>query len=185
MRRIIIGIMLVCVTMPGHIAGVFPQSLADVARKEAERRRQLEQQGVQAKIITVGDPAQLAPGGSISTSTPVAGRAAADTGAEKGVPRASLRSYQTTLQKLDREIRQTEEKIKLLQARLESKRRSMDQALGTRATGSTASLEQMRWQIQELEGDLSGLRRERSDAFQAGRKAGYLPGELEGRGIIR
>jgi hypothetical protein len=43
----------------------------------------------------------------------------------------------------------------------------------------------MRWQILELEGKLAGLRRDRVDTFQAGRKAGYLPGELEGRGIVR
>ena len=43
----------------------------------------------------------------------------------------------------------------------------------------------MRWQILELEGKLAGMRRDRIDTFQAGRKAGYLPGELEGRGIVR
>ncbi len=177
---------LFCFMMPALIAGAYPQSLAELARQEAERRRKLDQQGVQAKVITVEDPAQLAPGGSISTSTPAAGRASADASAAKAVSRASLRSYQTTLQKLDREIRQTEEKIKLLQARLEARRRSANQAaIGSRSSSSAAGVEQMRWQIKDLEGDLSSLKRERSDAFQAGRKAGYLPGELEGRGIIR
>jgi len=38
------------------------QSLAEVARKEAERRRELDRLGVEAKVID-GDAAQLAPMG--------------------------------------------------------------------------------------------------------------------------
>ena len=39
-------------------------------------------------------------------------------------------------------------------------------------------------EIEELELKLKQLRRERAETFDDGRKAGYLPGELEGKGII-
>jgi len=37
----------------------------------------------------------------------------------------------------------------------------------------------------ELEAKLKRLKQERLEAYETGRKAGYLPGELDGKGIIR
>ena len=43
------------------------QSLADMARKEAERRKGLER--IEEKVIEGGSPTQLAPGGNLTTSS--------------------------------------------------------------------------------------------------------------------
>ena len=54
-------------------------------------------------------------------------------------------------------------------------------AKGSLGSGANPTLDKLRWQVQDLESQLGGLRAERSDVFQAGRRAGYQPGELEGR----
>lgn len=180
------GVILLALVQPLGGAASGPQSLAEVARKEAERRQKLAQQGVQEKRIEASDPAQLAPGGTISLSSPDPRPAPARAPATKAEPRASLRSFQTRLQKLDRDIVQAEDRLKLLRARLEAERWApIKTAKGSKGSASSAGLEQLRWQIVEQEGKLARLRQDRSDTFQAGRKAGYLPGELEGRGIMR
>jgi hypothetical protein len=167
-------------------AMVTTQSLADVARKEAERRRSIDEQGIPVKRIEFTGQAQGASAGTISVSSLEKGSVSPNASAAKPEPRASLRSFQTRLQKLDRDIVQAEERLKLLRARAEAERWApIKTAKGSRGSGSSPAQDQLHWQILELEGKLTGLRRDRSDTFQAGRKAGYLPGELEGRGIIR
>jgi hypothetical protein len=164
------------------------QTLAEAALREAERRQKLDQQGVLAKRIEATDPGLLAPGGAISTFSPGPGLALPlpTAATQKTEPRASLRSFQTRLQKLDRDIRQTEERIKLLRARADAERwTSIKTGKGSRGSAISSAAEQLRWQISELELKLADWRRERSDVFQAGRKAGYLPGELDGRGTLR
>jgi len=42
----------------------------------------------------------------------------------------------------------------------------------------------MQDQILELQSKLKRLRQERLDIYEAGKKAGFLPGELDGKGII-
>ena len=49
----------------------------------------------------------------------------------------------------------------------------------------SSSSMQLASQIQELEAKLVRLHMDRSNTFQDGRKAGFLPGELENRGVIR
>jgi len=167
------------------VAAADLQSLAEVARKEAERRQRLDQQGIQEKRIEIANPADLAPGGAISTSAGFSGLARPSAPAQKAEPRATLRSFQTRLQKLDRDIRASEDRLKLLRTRAETERRSaIRTGKGSKGSGSS-SPDQLRWQILELEGKLAQERQERDDVFQAGKKAGYLPGELEGRGIVR
>jgi hypothetical protein len=39
-------------------------------------------------------------------------------------------------------------------------------------------------EIDELESKLKRIRRERQEIYEEGRKAGFLPGELDGRGLI-
>lgn len=168
------------------VAAADMQSLVDVARKEAARRQKLAQMGVKEKRIDVSDPSQLVSGGAISVFSLESSRAGAQTPAQKAEPRGSLRSYQSRLEKLDRDIAQAEERIKLLRIRVDAERWAPTRiAKGLRGSGSSSSQEQLGWQILELEAKLAGLRKDRSDAFQAGRKAGYLPGELEGRGFVR
>lgn len=162
------------------------QSLADVARKEAERRQKIDEQGIQVKRIESANLQPLAPAGTISTSSTESRTASANAPALKADPRPTLRSFQTRLQKLDHDIAQDEAKLKLLRARSEAERwAGTKTSKGSKGSGSTAAQDPLRWQILDLEAKLAGLRRDRDDTFQAGRKAGYLPGELEGRGIMR
>jgi len=146
----------------------------------------LESLGIEGKQIESGENSKLAPKGTISTSSPVSVPGTTKAPTQKEEPRPSLRSFQTRLQKLDRDIQQAEAQLKLNQARADAERRApviiTSRSGGTR---SSAAQDKMRWQILQLEGKLTQLRQERSDVFQAGRRAGYLPGELEGRNIIR
>ncbi len=185
-KPILISVLILTVLISAATVASDSQSLAEAARKEAERRQKLEKAGVQEKRIEAGDPAQLAPGGSISTSSPKLATAPAVKSTQKAEPRESLRSFQTRLQKLDREITQAENRLKLLRAKADAERWApIEIGKGPKGSGKSSSQDQMRWQILELEGKLAGMRRDRVDTFQAGRKAGYLPGELEGRGIVR
>jgi hypothetical protein len=162
------------------------QSLAEAARREAERRQKLDQEGVPEKRIEAADMARLAPGGAISTFSPGSGLAPANLSAAKPEPRASLRSFQTRLQKLDRDIQQAEGQLKQLRARADAERWAPIRTLkGSKGSDPSLTQEKLRRQIEELEGKLARLRLERGDTFFAGRKAGFLPGELENRGIIR
>jgi len=185
-KPLLCSMLIVSVLISAAAVAPASQSLAEVARKEAERRQKLDKAGVPEKRIEAGDPALLAPGGSISTSSPNLAAAPASKSAQKAEPRATLRSFQTRLQKLDRDIALAEDRLRMLRAKADAERWAPVQiGKGAKGSGKSSSQEQMRWMILELEGKLAGMRRDRVDTFQAGRKAGYLPGELEGRGIIR
>jgi hypothetical protein len=162
------------------------QSLAEAARREAERRQKLDQECVPEKRIETADMARLAPGGAISTFSPGSVLTPVNPAAAKSEPRASLRSFQTRLQKLDRDIQQAEGQLKQLRARADAERWAPVRTLkGSKGSDPSLTQEQLRRQITGLEEKLASLRRERGDTFFAGRKAGFLPGELENRGIIR
>ena len=132
-------------------------------------------------VIEVEDPSLIAPNGNLSTSKPA--RIAASREQVEPAARMSglLRSFQTRLHKLDREISRSDGRLELLRSRLSAERRASE---GTRREASASSLERLRQQIGELELKLGQLREERADTYRAGRKAGFLPGELEDRGII-
>jgi hypothetical protein len=186
MKRILHAVLLGLLQASPAAAAADSQSLADAARKEAERRQKVDQQGVAVKRIDAANPSQSGSGGAISVSSPASRPSLANAPAPKTEPRASLRSFQTRLQKLDRDILQAEERIKLLQGRVAAERWApVKTAKGSRGSGASSSQEQLRQQILELEGRLAILRKDRSDTFLAGRRAGYLPGELENRGIVR
>ena len=184
MRRALIGVLLVW--MGASWCAAFDlQSLAEAARKEAERRQGLSRQDLKVKRFETCDLAQLAPGGTISLSSPRSD-AALPLAAAKPPPRPSLFSFQSRLQKLDRDILQAEDNLKQLQARAESERWSPARAAkGSGGFVLSSSAGQLASQIQELEAKLVRLRLDRSNTFLDGRKAGFLPGELENRGIIR
>jgi predicted RNase H-like nuclease (RuvC/YqgF family) len=158
------------------------QSLAEAARREAERRREIDRQGLEAKVIE-GDPAQLAPDGNLSTSSPVRrDRPTTDREVEprrKGTPR----SYRTKIQKLDREIRSGEDRIAALRERLRRERWALPKVGRiSRSSGGSGSQERLQAQIGDLESKVRQLRKERRETYDEGRRAGFLPGELDGRG---
>jgi hypothetical protein len=154
------------------------QSLSDVAEKESERRRQIENQGVQEKVIE-GDGASLAPNGSLTTSTssrPKLQNAEAPAKDRKNI--SSIRSYRAALQKLDRAIREDEIRMNSLRIRLQAEKKRI-------SSNSLISSAQIRLQeqIDRLQTKVEQARKERAGIFQSGRKDGYLPGELDGKGI--
>jgi chromosome segregation ATPase len=161
------------------------QSLVDVAQKEAERRRLLEEQGIEGKVI-VGNGTHLAPNGNITTSTgPPLAPVKKNEKSDSPKNRASVRSYQTSLKKLDREIRQTEERLASRRERLQAEKWA-PLKIGRSASRSRTknSQNQLQKEIDELQIKLRRLREERFEVYEAGKKAGFLPGELEGKGII-
>jgi len=159
------------------------QTLADAARKEAERRKELEDRGVEAKVINTVGPA-AASTANVMVSKPGAGPKAtiAPTAAKS---RRSAEWFRAEIQKQDREIRRSEERLTVLRARAAAERWALPRVGRTsRASPRSSAEERLRSQIQELELKLSRLRRERLETYDAGRKAGFLPGELDGRGIV-
>lgn len=161
------------------------QSLTDVAREEAERRRRLDEQGVQTKTIDGNAVGQVLRG-NVSTST----ESGMTPKAKPALPvtaksQASLPGYRTSLQKLDRAIQQTE-------ARLASKQASMRSGKWANPSSGMASSQnqakdaqgRLQAEIEELQLKLKQLREERFEIYEAGKKAGFMPGELDGKGII-
>jgi hypothetical protein len=149
------------------------QSLADAARKEAERRKALEEQGIPSRtIIQEGSPQP-------STAARIPPKAS--TTGEKRLPATH---YRTALEKLQRDISQTRERLDAARKRLEVEK-SLPFRLGRNSNRTGASLNQQKLQVQlqELESRLSRLQEERRKTYDEGRKAGYLPGELDGKGI--
>jgi hypothetical protein len=158
------------------------QSLVDVARQEAERRKQLEQQGIKGKVIEANG-GSVAPKGNVTTSTgPSIAPEKTPQRSDSTKVRASLGRFQTALKKLDREIQKTENRLASMRARLQAEKRAPIR-LG-RSSGSSKSRNsqsQLQNQIDDLQQKLKQLRDERFDVWESGKKAGFLPGELEGR----
>ncbi len=164
--------------------GANPQSLAEAARREAERRKLLEQQGVEGKVIH-GDVDQLAPNGNLTLSSPLLPVPKAVIPSSNDKNRTSLQTFRKTLQKLDREIKKGEDRLEMLRTKLHAERWALPKVGRiSNATNSTDTQDRIRAQIQELELNLKYLRQERLETYDSGRKAGYLPGELDGKGII-
>jgi|WetSurMetagenome_2_1015567.scaffolds.fasta_scaffold371584_1 predicted RNase H-like nuclease (RuvC/YqgF family) len=160
------------------------QSLAELARREAERRKALDLEGVKGKIIQDFDVRQRS-GGNISTSSP--SEDSRKTAEKQTAPKSgvSLKIYRAAIEKLDREIRQARKKLTAIRERLADLRWAPPRAGKSSASStSDSSLERLSVQIQELEAKLKQLESERLQTYDEGRKAGYLPGELDGKGIM-
>jgi chromosome segregation ATPase len=149
------------------------QSLADLARKEAERRKQLDQQGVPAKVITQTETSKLAPEGAISVSS-IPRTTVSSSGSDKPGKKRSLEKYREELNRLDREIRAGEEHLVSARKKLETEKKRMQ---------LTSAKLRLQEQIQDLETRVKRLKEERLKAYDQARRAGYLPGELDGKGI--
>jgi hypothetical protein len=162
------------------------QSLEDIARQEAARRQQLEQQGITGKVI-VGNGLHLPPdGGNITTSTG-SGMEAPQPSAKEPDKRldASIRRYQTALKKLDREIQQAELRLESLRARLQAEKwEALKTGRSASRNRSKSAKSQLETAIEKLQEKLQLLRSERFEVYESGKKAGHLPGELDGKGII-
>lgn len=161
------------------------RSLVDAARREEARRNAVERSGIEERVIE-GNGESLFRQGNVSVFThvqdepekrPEAGEASEN--------RSSLRRYRTALQKLDRKIQKGEARLKKLQDRLlELKRESLKLGDLPSVNKNEDSRNRLRGRIEELEAELEMLRNERAEAYDSGKKAGFLPGELEGRGIV-
>jgi uncharacterized protein YciI len=162
------------------------QSLVDIARQEAARRKQLEQQGIEAKVI-VGNGPHLPPdSGNVTTSTGSGMEIERPSAKEPDKrPDASLRRYQTTLKKLDREIQQTELRLASLRTRLQAEKwEALKTGRSSGRSGSRKAKGQLETAIEKLQEKLQMLRNERFEVYESGKKAGHMPGELDGKGLI-
>ncbi len=159
-----------------------PQSLGDLARKEAERRRALEEQGVAAKVIDGTNGRELAPGGNVTVSSPVPGAVRARSLDVRGAkPDTRVRGV---IQKLDRQIRQAEDRLRALRLKADAERWAPPRVGRIVQRGAALpNEEKIREDIAELELKLKRLREDRIDAYNNARKAGLLPGEIDGKGI--
>ena len=161
------------------------QSLVDVAREEGERRKRLEEQGIEARVLDE-NAVGLARQGNITTSTePAASVHMPSARSDSSKGQGSVRSYRSALQKLDRAIQQNEAQLAAKRARLQTEKRANFQ-IGKASKGAEEEKQKIRLQaeIEALQIKLKQLRDERFEAYEAGKRAGFLPGELEGKGII-
>ena len=160
------------------------QSLADIARREAERRKQIDQQGIEVKVIERSG--SFPSKGNLTTETPAhplpSRNESSSDFQEKHAP---LKSYRSAIQKLDREIQQGETKIESLRARLQSEKWALPK-IGrlSRSRQSAEDQTKLQRQIEELQVKIERAKQERLEIYQAGKKDGYLPGELEGKGAF-
>jgi DNA repair exonuclease SbcCD ATPase subunit len=171
-----------CVLIPAILLCM--QSLADVARQEAERRRSLDQQGIEAKVIDNVPPNS---GGTLAVSSdvphPVSPRASKGAAASKG--KSSVDGIRTALQKLDRGIQQTKERLESRRTRLQSERwKNPKTVRASSVSDPEKSQARLKQEIEELERKLEQLQQERREVYDRGKRAGFLPGELTGKGII-
>lgn len=161
------------------------QSLVDVAREEAERRKRLEEQGIVAKVID-GNATGSGRKANITISTegdykPKEAAARPDSAKSK----ESVRGYRQALQKLDRAIQQTESRLSSNRARSQAAKWQNPQNAKSSNRGQPKDLQaQLQAEAVELELKLKQLREERFEVYEAGKKAGFMPGELDGKGII-
>jgi hypothetical protein len=158
------------------------QSLADAAREEAERRRLLEQQGIEGKVIEASAVPSTSRGNrAVSTDhSEKQKKAPAQNASPKS--RAPRRNYRSELQKLDRTIRQDEDRLEVARARLGAEKWALPKTGKLQDSNRTANTQdRLQKEIDELQIKLKELRRERVETYEEGRKTGLLPGELEGR----
>lgn len=161
------------------------QSLADVAGTEAERRALVDAQGSVVKVID-GEPGGWAPDANLTGGVPPPPSPAPDRAPMRREESQSLRHYRNMLQKLDQAIRKEERQLALKREKLEAGRRTLPGPgpLKARSGGwKREARERLEAEIREIGERLVELRRARADCYDEGRKAGFLPGELDGRGI--
>lgn len=160
------------------------QSLSEVAREEAARRQILDQQGIEAKVIE-GDAASWVPNGNVTQWTPSASPPSRKNSTNAS-PNPGARIYRNALQKLDKAIREEERRLESKQERLQSSRWALPKVGPlTSARSRTAETRvKLQSEIEEIQEKIKELQREGREIYEAGIKAGFLPGELDGKGIV-
>ena len=178
-KRILI-ILFAVVAFDGFDA-IAAQSLAEAAQREAERRKLLEEQGVEEKVIQQDTVLSASEGNVTTSKMPAVSEAPPAAFHRKG----SVQVFRKKLQKYDRDIQQAENRIESLRRRAHSERWALPKTGRiTKPSSSSDMQENLKTQIEELENKLKLLREERAETYEEGKKAGFLPGELEGKGII-
>ncbi len=156
------------------------QSLAEAARRESERRKALEEAGVEAKSL-VNETLPRKSNGSLTTGTP--GGASGDRRTVRTRPerRSSPAPYRAALKRLDGDILKCEEQLTFSRQKYELERNSFKLSTKvTRTQNADVARERLLLRIQELEARLKRLRQERRETYDSGRRAGFHPGELDG-----
>jgi chromosome segregation ATPase len=184
--KLLLCLITICVLEIPAATSVFAmQSLADAARREAERRDRIERLGIEEKVIEENGICSD-PGGNVSVFMP--SEIESEEPAAAAFPakdRSTLRRYRAKLQKLDKDIGKGETRLESLQDRLDSlKRKSLRIEDFKGFSRNDESRDRILEQIEALKIDLKQLRKERREVFDAGRKEDFLPGELDGKGII-
>lgn len=164
------------------------QSLADVARAEAERRRLLDEQGIEEKIVEDIPSEEAMTGKRLRNDAPPAAarRKTSVRDADSGVrSRDALRKYRTELQKLDKAIQKEEQSLASKRRRLATARRTPPAPVRIgHLSARNAAAEAMRRldaEIKDGEDKIKQLVEERANLYDEGKREGFLPGELEGR----
>jgi prefoldin subunit 5 len=161
------------------------QSLVDIAREEAARRKHLEQQGIQGKVIVGNGLNAPSESGNVTTSTGTGMEIEKPSSREAGKRlNSSIQRFQSDIKKLDSEIRQTEGRIESLQKRLQTEKweaLKAGRSSGRSRSGNTKS--QIQISVEKLQEKLKELRNKRFEVYESGKKAGHLPGELDGKFI--
>ena len=168
------------------------QSLADVAREEAERRRLLDEQGIEEKIVDGMPSEEEMAGERTRGDVPPSAvrRKSLDRGADSGAqPRDALRKYRAELQKLDKAIQKEEQTLASKRRRLATARRTPPAPIrvGRLSTRDAAAEAMRRLEVEIKDGEdkLKQLGEERAKLYDRGRRDGFLPGELEGRSVYQ
>jgi hypothetical protein len=162
------------------------QSLSDVARKETERRRLVDLQGVEVKVIEIDSGQRAVDGNQTQRKVPSAASIkdssySSNASKDKG----SALNYRSVLQKLDKAILQEERRLEAKRERLQSVRRAPIRISSRIDSNQTSNnLLRLQSEIEDIEEKLKQLREERMEKYEEGIKAGFLPGELDGRGIM-
>jgi chromosome segregation ATPase len=177
-ERISSGLLLLLLLQPTLPA----QTLAEAARKEAERRSGVGAQQRETDVLTNDELLKRAKRGNVGLFSPERSKTGLP-GPSADLSRGSPERFIRALQKIDREIRQVEERLTSLRERERRERWSLP-PVGRIARSSAASKD-YRPQIRELESKLEGLRSERREVYDQGRRAGFYPGELDVRRALR
>lgn len=168
-------------------SGIFPgePSLAEAARTEAARREKIRRLGIEETVIEGNGSCYSGEGNVTLFDPPVTEEPGGTSAGSPSKDRGSLSRIRSQLQKLDRSIRQEETRLEKLQDRIgELRRDNLRISNLSKIPANEESKRKTLEQIEDLEDKLRMLKRERAEIYDNGRKEGFLPGELQGRGII-
>jgi chromosome segregation ATPase len=161
------------------------QSLADAARTEAARRERVRRLGIEETVIEGNGGCYSGIGNVTLFELPRTAKTEKASTESTFQDRGSLSRIRSRLQKLDRNIRQEEVRLEKMQDRIGELRRDSYRISNiSKIPANEESKRKTLEQIEESKDKLRALRRERSEIYDNGRKQGFLPGELQGRGII-